>query len=679
MADYEKKTVKELRELLKQRQISSTGLTRKAQIIEKLREHDDAKSPAVADEQPADAEAPTAANETLTTTEPALPFAEAPTAVEPSAPANEAPVKAEPSAAAIEAVDFAQPSDTAAIPTQADEDSVMAEPDQSGATAEPSTTNESPAANKTGEANEPVASEIPTPAESEVAEDSKKRKRRSPTPSIREEDVAIKKARHETDAVHLKEDTEISNGERKEGIEESSGEKKEVTETSTEGKKDDIETSTGGKMEDIGTRTLRKDEDIEASTGEKKENEQPKSEPATEPAPEPVIAAPEKDKAADAEDQPSASTKRLETTSVATANVPGTPITEPATTALNAALIPADNLPVGTTTQPATTAPDASSVSASSLPPETTTQPTTSAPDSAATPGTTQQTSTAPTGPSVKPAVHPPTQALYISHFMRPINQSALRDRLETIAAEAGTAAPTKLQFLHVDTRKSHALIVFDSVASATRVRTTMHDKIWPAADTWRQPLKIDYIPADKAQAWAQDESTADPSGERNLQWEVVYQRTRNGGVTALHGPVGTIAAGSLIDEVSKISIPAGGPARLGSEKMRVEKTDAKAPIKNLEELFRGTSAKPKLYWREVPGERQAVRRREVERVGRAERKGERVEWRFNWNDELIVGAPLAVRDSRRGGFGGGRGGRNPRGRGRGGPRRGGWSGAGRR
>ena len=38
MSEYEKETVVELRQELKQREIPSTGLTRKQQIIEKLEE-----------------------------------------------------------------------------------------------------------------------------------------------------------------------------------------------------------------------------------------------------------------------------------------------------------------------------------------------------------------------------------------------------------------------------------------------------------------------------------------------------------------------------------------------------------------------------------------------------------------------------------------------------------------
>lgn len=53
MADYAKQTVANLRQLLKDRGIPSTGLTRKVQIIEKLEEWDAAHvAPAAEDKAP---------------------------------------------------------------------------------------------------------------------------------------------------------------------------------------------------------------------------------------------------------------------------------------------------------------------------------------------------------------------------------------------------------------------------------------------------------------------------------------------------------------------------------------------------------------------------------------------------------------------------------------------------
>jgi len=50
MSDYSKQTVAQLRQLLKDRSIPSTGLTRKAQIIEKLEEADSAVAATIATE-----------------------------------------------------------------------------------------------------------------------------------------------------------------------------------------------------------------------------------------------------------------------------------------------------------------------------------------------------------------------------------------------------------------------------------------------------------------------------------------------------------------------------------------------------------------------------------------------------------------------------------------------------
>lgn len=52
MADYNKQTVAQLRQILKDRGIPSTGLTRKAQIIEKLEEADGALETSNASTEP---------------------------------------------------------------------------------------------------------------------------------------------------------------------------------------------------------------------------------------------------------------------------------------------------------------------------------------------------------------------------------------------------------------------------------------------------------------------------------------------------------------------------------------------------------------------------------------------------------------------------------------------------
>lgn len=58
MTDYNKQTVAQLRQLLKDRSIPSTGLQRKAQIIERLQEADQAAEKAASESDDAPVEAP---------------------------------------------------------------------------------------------------------------------------------------------------------------------------------------------------------------------------------------------------------------------------------------------------------------------------------------------------------------------------------------------------------------------------------------------------------------------------------------------------------------------------------------------------------------------------------------------------------------------------------------------
>lgn len=75
MADYNKSTVAQLRQLLKERGIPSTGLTKKAQIVAKLEESDSASTEAPEDaaEESEQAEAPVAQEVAV----PEVPLAEA--------------------------------------------------------------------------------------------------------------------------------------------------------------------------------------------------------------------------------------------------------------------------------------------------------------------------------------------------------------------------------------------------------------------------------------------------------------------------------------------------------------------------------------------------------------------------------------------------------------------------
>ena len=169
MADYAQLKVTELRELLKDRGIPSTGLTRKQQIIDALEAHDaeagDDTEPAAAEE--IEAEEPAE--------EPAAQESDAPEPEEPVAAQTEEPVK-EPE------VEAPAPPAPLSIPDEIHQ----------------------PVSNTASKFATPQRA---SPAPSQGSTESRKRKRRSPTPSISAETINKKlKAADEAVVVELPED-----------------------------------------------------------------------------------------------------------------------------------------------------------------------------------------------------------------------------------------------------------------------------------------------------------------------------------------------------------------------------------------------------------------------------------------------------------------------------------------
>lgn len=484
MTDYKKNTVKQLREMLKERKIPSTGLTKKDQIIAKLQEYDVRAAAATAEPPPTEP--------IPTEPAPAEPASIEPTPTEPTTaePPPDESTTTEPPPAEHTTIELPQAEPATEGPLPAEPIAIEPPPAESAPT-EPSpvntTTIEAPAAETTpielpsAEAAtielplaEPTAIEPPSLADTDVVEDNNKRKRRSPTPPVADEDVAIKKARHETDGVRLKEDAEFG-GNGGDAIE-----KNDATVTDT----------------------------VEAV-------EQPQQ-------------------------------------------------------------------------------------------------------------------------PPIEPAMHRPTKALYISNLVRPLQQTVLQQHLETLAKGP-------LSLLHVDPRKSHAFAVFDSESTATEVRTALHSRIWPEKDTWREPLRVDYIPEVKAQEWADEEKEADPNGSKNLPWVVEYKTNAFSHVTALHV------------NATNQSFGRAGAGEPSKQQTATEKTD-QTPIKTLDELFLHTvDTKPKIYYKEVADERQEVRRRAFQNHT-DQHRARKVVFRFDEYDRLRVSEPGGGSGRRgRGGFGGGR------------------------
>jgi SAP domain/RNSP1-SAP18 binding (RSB) motif len=187
MADYERLTVANLRIILKDRGIPSTGLTRKAQIIARLQEHD-AAAAATSEPPPETIDAPPEPTAPVQTP----PVTEREPVREDLQPAvslqNKVPVATpDATAAAVKVPPFDDPTETnaAQLPLSTIENTSNQPPGQTG----PSST--------TDIASSQVDTDI---------EDRRKRKRRSLSPPVSSREVSIKKTKYDEDVVHLKED-----------------------------------------------------------------------------------------------------------------------------------------------------------------------------------------------------------------------------------------------------------------------------------------------------------------------------------------------------------------------------------------------------------------------------------------------------------------------------------------
>ena len=510
MADYESLKVAELRDVLKQRGIPSTGLTRKAQIIEKLRENDAAKLAVETEVKPADEpvnEEPDAADEAELDKQP---------------PPGNAQLQTE----AI------QTTDHAAQPAVSEEPAVVAE----------------------------AAFTVAQSASDTTSEDSKKRKRRSATPPPAEKDVAIKKARLETKGVHLKEDAEadpaeeaaVANTETKAKAEEQYA----LHKPDNDVKQDD---AAPPKAEES---PVSKSEEVKPVDGGRDEvKPQPDQGDAKHKHVENVVLEEVKPEEVKPEDD----TKPT--------------ISEPR--AATKAALPTQTVPISALTDPA----------AGSKAP-----------------------------PGYEP-VHPPSRALYIRPFERPVNEAALKNYLESLAEGLGLHSTSdKVKLLYVDSIKSHAFVILNSEDSAARVLRTLNNSIWPASDKWRKPLKVDYIPEDKAQAWTDTEKRADPRGGKNIRWEVIYKADAKGHVRAFHGEehkVDTRAASPTTqpsirrDAVAATTTTTTAPPALTQR----PRSDTQSSFKTIDQLFASVAnAKPKIYFKEVPEELWRARLRELRR-----------------------------------------------------------------
>lgn len=220
----------------------------------------------------------------------------------------------------------------------------------------------------------------------------------------------------------------------------------------------------------------------------------------------------------------------------------------------------------------------------------------------------------------ISPAVHPATAALYIRDFMRPLNPAQLKSHLADLATSAGgDVDPDVIVDFYLDPIRTHAFILFKNVSSASRVRSALHDRIWPDERT-RKPLWIDFIPSDMVKEWIEVEEESNNGAGRGSgrKWEVYYDVDEDRHVTASLQEASNVSKPQHLRKPSMQlptqappvqesapaprrgieGAPSGPRAEQGRDAYRGQQSATN--LATLDQLFKSTQAKPVLYWEPV-------------------------------------------------------------------------------
>ena len=202
----------------------------------------------------------------------------------------------------------------------------------------------------------------------------------------------------------------------------------------------------------------------------------------------------------------------------------------------------------------------------------------------------------------VSPALHSATSALYIRELMRPLKIEGLRDHLVALATPPGTAVnPDILTDYYLDSIRTHCLVGFENISAASRVRSGLHDQVWPN-ERDRRPLWVDFVPEEKLKKWIDIEQTAGAGrGHPSKRWEVVYEDEENG-IKASFREVGSNSGSLRAVQSTKLDVGHGvhaaGPRIGRSEPQSSQpRPDSGKGFRALDDLFKSTAAKPKLYY----------------------------------------------------------------------------------
>ncbi|KAJ5573608.1 uncharacterized protein N7459_008035 [Penicillium hispanicum] len=209
----------------------------------------------------------------------------------------------------------------------------------------------------------------------------------------------------------------------------------------------------------------------------------------------------------------------------------------------------------------------------------------------------------------VEPALHPATASLYIDGLMRPLQPAALRKHLIGLASAPGAPPnPDILVEFYLDSIKTHCFVGFGDVAAASRVRSALHGALWPNERN-RKNLWVDFIPDQEIQNWIRIEEASRDRPGPPARWEVRYE-TSDDGMTATLTEAGQNprSAPSRPRESGFNRTPPSGPRGHIAQADRRPSNAPPAPssrpgqgFKPLDDLFKSTTTKPKMYYLPVP------------------------------------------------------------------------------
>lgn len=275
----------------------------------------------------------------------------------------------------------------------------------------------------------------------------------------------------------------------------------------------------------------------------------------------------------------------------------------------------------------------------------------------------------------VEPALHPATTTLYIDGLMRPMQPTALRNHLISLASTPGTSPnPGVIQEFFLDAIRTHCFVSFSDVAAASRVRSALHGKIWPPNESNRKNLWADFIPQEQISEWIRIEQASNDRPGPPVRWEVRYEDTQNGKSATLAeaGPNSRSRPAPNPRETGFNRTPPLGPrgsmAQAERRPSNVPPRRASQPgqgFKPLDELFKSTTAKPKLYYLPVPrrvADKRLDRFDELLDKGSIQRRGGDETRRITFEDEdyfVDIGPEYGARALQRRQERGGRGGRH--------------------